>query len=123
MEKDDNNFSKQFEEFNQKMKNQNEELKKEIENLKKEIKEIKEKMTVLENKPIFNWIKYEKHSCCLVLVDSKNKDPIYDSSGGWNCNECKKSYKNQIPNFYCPKCNYDLCLECVGTKIKKIHKI
>ena len=105
--------SKTVKEFCQKLEEQNNELKKEINELKKEIKEIKEKYEIIGNKKLFSCIKFEKHPCYLILVDSANKDKIYDECGKWVCNECKNSYMNQIPNFYCPKCNYDLCLDCL----------
>ena len=90
---------------------ENKELKEEITILKQEIKEIKNS---LGNRGQFNYIIYKDHHCALVLVDYKNKQEIYKKYGGWSCNVCRTSYNNEIPNFYCPKCNYDLCLECFG---------
>ena len=49
------------------------ELFKEIESLKKENK------LVIGNKKLFSCIKYTKHPCYLVLVDSNNKNNIYIS--------------------------------------------
>ena len=114
MDKVDNNLEENFDSFCQKIIEENNELKNEIKNLKNEIKEIKEKEMLIGKTKAFSCIKYINHPCYLVLVDYKNKNEIYKKCTGFSCNECKKGYDKQIPCFYCPKCDYDICLECFG---------
>jgi len=114
MDKVDNDLEENFNIFCQKIIEENNELKNEIKNLKNEIKEMKEKNMLIGKTKAFSCIKYINHPCYLVLVDYKNKNEIYKKCSGFTCNECKKSYGNQIPCFYCPKCDYDICLECFG---------
>lgn len=92
-------------------------LKKENENLKSRIdkveKELKEMTDCLLTKKMFNFTRIKSHPCILILLDSKNKGSTYIS--GFICNECKKKYLPYIPNFWCQKCNYDLCLDCYNS--------
>ena len=101
-------------EENNELKNEIKNLKNEIKNLKNEIKIIKEKNMLIGKTKAFSCIKYINHPCYLVLVDYKNKNKVYEKYSGFSCNECHKSYNKQIPCFYCPKCDYDICLECAG---------
>ena len=94
------------------LNNENNNLKKEISNIKKELDDLKNVRETIYNKKVFSYIKYPHHSCYLILVDHNNKNKIYLEYSGWSCNECQKLYDKQIPCFYCPKCDYDLCLEC-----------
>ena len=32
----------------------------------------------------------------------------------WMCNNCNKTFKNDIWSFYCTQCDYDLCTKCAG---------
>ena len=102
------------EEFNGKLEKETNSLKEEIKDLKQKIEEIKGINYNIGNKQTFSCIKYENHPCLLLLVDYKNKSKEYDNSAGYCCDECKKSFEKQIPCYYCPICNYDLCLECYG---------
>ena len=77
-----------------------------------ELVEIKNKRETVNINKKFSYIKYLNHPCYLILVDHNNKNKLYLNYNGWSCNECKKWYERQIPNFYCPKCDYDLCLVC-----------
>ncbi len=67
----------------------------------------------LLTKKMFNFTRIKSHPCILILLDSKNKGSTYIS--GFICNECKKKYLPYIPNFWCQKCNYDLCLDCYNS--------
>ena len=31
----------------------------------------------------------------------------------WRCNLCKKVYNNDVPTYYCTKCDYDVCKKCM----------
>ena len=114
MDKVDNDLEENFNIFCQKIIEENNKLKNEIKSLKNEIKEIKEKNMLIGKTKAFSCIKYINHPCYLVLVDYKNKNVVYEKYKGFGCNECKKFYAKQIPCFYCPKCDYDICLECFG---------
>ena len=54
--------------------------------------------------------KYPSHKHALVLIGRINK---YTT---WNCNECKKSFRNIDPSLYCSLCDYDICLICYNGK-------
>ena len=94
------------------LKNENNILKQNILNIKKELVKIKNRNQTVDNNKKFSYIKYPNHPCYLILVDHNNKNKLYLQYNGWECNVCKKFHEQQIPCFYCPKCNYDLCLEC-----------
>ena len=32
----------------------------------------------------------------------------------WMCNNCNKTFKNDIWSFYCTQCDFDLCSVCAG---------
>ena len=49
-------------------------------------------------------IKIDDHCHSLVnLVSNRN----------WICNLCRESYPHFIPTFYCTKCDFDVCRNCM----------
>ena len=103
--------------------------------INKEGKEIfklqKEEIMQISNEKILGWInqsninklfsdlKYqigEKgyspcHPHTLTYAISTTKMPEY-RSGNWSCDECGKSFKPNVTNFYCSICGYDICDNC-----------
>ena len=51
------------------------------------------------------------HQHQLTYADETLKMPEY-KGGNWNCDECGKSFKSTVPNFYCAVCGYDICDAC-----------
>ena len=49
-------------------------------------------------------IKIDNHSHRLVYMIT-NKD--------WTCDLCEKSFDDDIPTYYCTKCNYNVCENCM----------
>ena len=54
-------------------------------------------------------IKMHKHSLKYSDYLSKNND--YQNAN-WICNICYNEFNKYIPNFYCDKCNFDICDNC-----------
>ena len=55
-------------------------------------------------------IKLSVHQHELIYSNHSMK-PGYGYSG-WICDVCKKSYKHDVTNFFCPLCGWDLCDIC-----------
>lgn len=36
---------------------------------------------------------------------------------GYLCNRCRKEFKNTIPSYYCTRCDFDICDNCIKEKI------
>lgn len=51
------------------------------------------------------------HPHTLTYAISTTKMPEY-RSGNWYCDECGKSFKANVTNFYCSLCGYDICDLC-----------
>ena len=51
------------------------------------------------------------HPHTLTYAISTTKMPAY-RSGNWYCDECGKSFKANVTNFYCSLCGYDICDLC-----------
>ena len=51
------------------------------------------------------------HPHTLTYAISTTKMPEY-RSGNWCCDECGKSFKPNVTNFYCSLCGYDICDIC-----------
>ncbi len=51
------------------------------------------------------------HPHILVYSDYTLKAPIYKNCT-WYCDICKESHSKTDKNFYCGKCNFDLCDKC-----------
>ena len=50
-----------------------------------------------------------------ITLDDHNHDLIYMiTNRNWICNLCKKHYDNNIPTYYCTKCKYNVCSECMS---------
>lgn len=97
------------------LKKENNELREEILSLKEEMKEIKELIKEKNEIRLFSCIKHESHPCWLIFVDYKNKDEKYNNCR-WFCDICHVKFNKQIPNFYCSKCSFDVCIDCYKKK-------
>ena len=69
-----------------------------------------------ENTEISNNNNMEKklnqlHSHSLIYINYIGKSKEYINCN-WICNICRQSYNKNIPNYYCRKCNYDVCDDC-----------
>ena len=78
------------------------------ENLEEGIIRIKSNLNVNKNKTQ-NKIKSPLHNHYLYLCVTERF-----LSCGYNCNICKKTYKNSIPSYYCTLCDFDMCEECTN---------
>ena len=59
-----------------------------------------------DSNKVFSWqIKTSNHTHLLSLIKNIN-------NSSWDCNKCRKSYKNNINSYYCSLCNYYLCDKC-----------
>ncbi len=64
-----------------------------------------------------NLIKTEKfiqtdyHEHRLAYCRTSRRLLIY---GGWICDNCRESFNNETWSFYCTKCDFDLCRQCMG---------
>ena len=61
-------------------------------------------ITLLINYPIL--VTAHEHPLLLCTCKRNNK--------GWSCDECKLSFSQNTPSFYCTYCDYDLCKKCLG---------
>ena len=46
-----------------------------------------------------------------LIYSNHSMKPGYGYSG-WSCDICRRSYKHDVTNFFCPLCGWDLCDIC-----------
>ena len=52
-----------------------------------------------------------------ITIDEHPHKLVYMiTNRNWICNICRKSYDNDIPTYYCSKCDYDVCKNCMENR-------
>ena len=50
-----------------------------------------------------------------IKIDNHNHRLVYMiTNKNWICNICRKTFDENIPTFYCTKCDYNACKKCIG---------
>ena len=53
------------------------------------------------------------YSIGITIDDHPHKLVYMITNRDWVCNICRKSFDNDIPTYYCSKCDYDVCQNCM----------